>query len=157
MTVSLLLSLSALLSAAQAGPVRLDRVEVLSLDPGGFLTQELPLAGVRPMGTAGQWLLQVQPVLAVKDLPLTVGVSVAAQSVAWEQPVGPLTTALGVQTRLGLPVGAFAGVAGDLGPVRLGAGGSYRSLATWAYLDGFADWALYPGVEVAWVFRQRAP
>ena len=149
--------LLALVGTALAGPLTLDRVELLSLDPGSFVEQELPLAAVRPGTATARWLQQVQPVFQLGRSPLGLGLSVASQSLAWHEPLGPFVLSAGVQTRLGLPVGVFGGLAQDLGPVRLGVGGSYRSLATWAYLDGYRDWVLNPGVELAWLLGDRAP
>lgn len=152
-----MIPLVVLTGTALGGPLSLARVELLSLDPGTFVGQELPLAGVRPGTTTARWLQQVQPVLRLGDGPLALGLSVASQSVSWDEPLGPFVLSAGVQTRLALPVGVFGGLSRDLGPVRLGVGGSYRSLATWAYLDGYRDWVLSPGVELAWLFRDRAP
>ncbi len=151
-----MISLVVLASTAVAGPLSLARLELLSLDPGSFVGQELPLAGVRPGTTTVRWLQQVQPVLHLGESPLALGLSVASQSVAWEEPLGPFVFSAGIQTRLALPVGFFGGLSQDLGPVRLGLGGSYRSLATWAYPAGYRDWVLHPGIELSWLFQDRA-
>lgn len=147
----------ALVGPAVAGSVTLDRVELLSLDPGGFVSQELPLVAVRPGTTTARWLQQVQPVFRLGDGTLTLGLSVASQSLSWERSVGPFALSAGMQTRLALPVGVFGGLARDFGRMRLGVGGSYRSLAAWAHLEGYQDWRLYPGVELAWLVGADTP
>lgn len=139
-----------LVAAASAGDLHLDRVELLSTDPGVWLNYDLPTLASRPTTTAIRFVTQVQPVVALPADGWHIGASIVSQSVSFEQPFGdtPFGWAAGVQAALLLPRGVFAEATADLGPVRLGLGGSLLSQATWARLGGFGRWDPMLGVTV---------
>lgn len=136
---------------AAAGP--LARVEAVADDPGTFLVHELPLLAARPGATGLQFLAQVQPVWTAG--PVTVGTSIAAQTVQWEPELSPLAggvlgAVLGVQTRLGLPAGTLAAVAWQREGLWLDVGLSVRSDASWAR-PSWATWSATPVLGLGWV------
>ena len=139
----------ALLGAAAAG-VHVDRVELISADPGVWLNYDLPTLATRPTSTVVRFVQQVQPVLALPPEGLHVGLSLTSQSVSWEQPFAETRWGwgAGVSTLLLLPRGAFAEATVDLGPVRLGLGGVLLSQASWARLGGYDTWDPMLGLTV---------
>ena len=149
-----------LIATASAGGLHLDRVELLSTDPGIWLNYDLPALAARPTTTAIRFVTQVQPVVALPAQGWHVGASIVSQSVSFEQPFGegPVGWAAGVQAALLLPRGVFAEATADLGPVRLGLGGSLLSQATWTRLGGYSRWDPMLGVTVGLLTRKgRAP
>ena len=145
----------ALLGAATAG-THLDRVELISVDPGVWLNYDLPTLVTRPTSTTVRLVQQVQPVLALPPEGLHLGLSLTSQSVSWEQPFAESRWgwAAGVTTLFALPRGAFAEATVDLGPVRLGLGGSLMSQASWARLSGYDTWDPLLGATVGLLTRK---
>jgi hypothetical protein len=135
------------MSMALAG-FGLDRIDVLSEDPGTFLSSDVPKIG-RSTTVAGiRFVEQVKPVFTTPVDGLLVGLSLATQSVYYEQPVWRgLGLTGGVQTRLGLPRGVLMGGYLRTGPLRLGVGANVLSGATWTRPD-FTVWRVMPGVGV---------
>ena len=106
MILALALALGSLALAAPQGP-GLERVEILSEDPGTWLHYELPLAHHRPSTAALRLLEQVQPVWRTPWPDVLVGTSLAVQTVQLERPLGesPLRWSAGLQTALLCPRG----------------------------------------------------
>ncbi len=150
-------ALGSTLGVAQAAGLHLDRVELLSTDPGVWVNYDLPGAGPRFTTAAVRFVEQVQPVLSMPVDGLYVGLSWSSQSVSYERPFGdlPLGWAGGVQTLWLLPRGAFAELTADLGPVRLGAGLSLLSQASWARLSGYDRWDPLPAFTLGWINRRH--
>jgi len=136
------------LSVALAAPVGLDRVDVLSEDPGTFLDEHIARLGPSPTVTGIRFAEQLKVVVRSPVRHLNVGLSVASQSLVWEPPLawGVGLTA-GVQTRMALPRGGIAGVHWRHGPLRLGLSANLLSGATWARPD-WSQWRVLPGVGV---------
>ena len=80
------------LSIAAAGETSwepgLARVEILSDDPGTWIHYELPLAHLRPSTAALRLVEQIQPVWRAPWTGITIGTSVAIQTVQLERAVG---------------------------------------------------------------------
>ncbi len=142
-----------ILALATAAPLALDRVELVAEEPGTWLLDDLPTVTSRPASTTLRWLEQVQPVLRLGDGPLRVGVSWTMQGVFYAHTLGALELEGGVQTSLGLPVGAGVSAGLPLGSWRLGAGVGARCGASWAD-PRFTAWRVVPAVGLAW--RPRA-
>ena len=143
MSVALLLVLGASLHAA---PLRFDRVDVLSEDPGLWLNHDLPLASVYWPRTGYRLLEQVKPVWRIAAVEgLHVGVSLRSQSLVYERSLGlghGLFWTVGLQTSLLLPRGALAGLAWRRGRFRVGVGVSLLSAASWRRPDWTDGWLL---------------
>ncbi len=137
---------AAVVLAAEPAGVRVERVDVLSEDPGLWLHQELPRLGADALTPTVRFLTQVKVVWSTPVQGLGFGVSVGSQSVVYEYPLLPranLALSAGVQTRLLLPRGALLGVAWRAGPVRLGLSLSVFSEATWSRVD-YSFWTVLP-------------
>ena len=132
-----------MMALALAGPVRFDRVDLLSENNGTWLHDELPRAGTTPRFAAVRWIEQVQPVIAYDRIQL--GLSLRSQSLRYEAPVfdGPFHLNGGLQMSAGLPNGAVAGGAWRTGPLRIGASISAVSTANWAR-PVYAGWRFLP-------------
>lgn len=144
------------LGTATAEPFRLDRVDVLSEDPGTFWGEVGPGLPRSTTVTGIRFVEQVKPVIATPVDGLLVGASLATQSVYYERPVWKgvgLTT--GIQTRLLLPRGALLGGHVRFGRVRLGLSANLLSGATWARPD-WTIWRVTPGIGLG-VGRRAAP
>jgi len=136
------------LHTAHAEPFRLDRIDVLSEDPGTFLGEVGPGLPRSVTITGIRFVEQVKPVIATPVDGLLVGVSLATQSVYYERPVYKglgLTT--GIQTRMLLPRGALLGGHVRAGRFRLGMSANLLSGATWARPD-WTTWRVLPGVGI---------
>jgi hypothetical protein len=137
---------AALVLAAEPEGVRLQRVDVLSEDPGQWLHQEAPRLGVDALTPTVRLLTQMKVVWSTPVRGLDFGVSVGSQSLVYEYPLLPranLSLSMGVQTRLLLPRGALVGVAWRAGPVRLGLSLSVFSEATWSRVN-YRYWTALP-------------
>lgn len=145
-----------LAGAALAGSVGFERVDVLSEDPGLWLRDSTPWApAVSTTGSAVRFATQVKVVWFLPVEGLTVGTSVQSQSLHLERPVWrSVSVGGGVQTALGLPRGALAGVAVRHGKLRVGLSLNALSGATWARPE-WTSWRVLPGVGVG-VGRARA-
>ena len=137
-----------LLATAHAAPFRLDRVDLLWEDPGAVVGS-LGVARDRSTTvTAIRFVEQVKPVIATPVEGLSIGVSLASQSVVYEQPIlGGLGLTTGVQTRLGLPRGAILGAHLRVARLRLGASANLLSGATWTRPD-WSVWRIVPGIGI---------
>lgn len=137
-------------AALAVAPVGIDRVDVVSEDPGLWVSQELPRLGQTPQLVGVRFLTQIKPVIWTPVPGLAVGLSMQSQSVLLERPVLP---ALGVQatggliTRAGLPAGGMIGAAWRPGKVRLGLSLIGLSSANWAR-PAWTSWRVLPGVGV---------
>ena len=133
-----------------AAPVRFDRVDVLSEDAGTFLNYDLPLSSAYYSSQVGvRFLEQVKAVITLPVSGLYAGASYASQSLAYEGMLwrswegrGLVWTA-GLHTRLLLPYGAHLGVAWRFGYVRVGAGASVSTAATWTRPE-WNQWRVLP-------------
>lgn len=138
--------IAALLALALAAPVMLDRVDVLSEDPGALLDGELAKFRTTASVARIRFAEQIKPVLALPGDRVYVGLSLGSQSVVLEQPVwGQVGLSAGVQARALLPRGGLVGVYGRHGRLRLGASLNLLSGATWARPD-YTTWRVLPGV-----------
>lgn len=137
----------ALHGLAQAGPVRVDRVDLVSESDGSWVRDEATRFSHTPRFAAVRYIEQLGPVIAKDQLQL--GLSLASQSVRWEQPLPSTHFALsgGIQLRAGLPSGVLAGGAVRAGPLRVGVSASLNSAAVWGrpVWDG---WRLLPSFGV---------
>jgi len=119
-------------SAALAG-FGLDRVDLLSADPGTFLADDISRFSDSPTGVSVRWFEQVSVVLDTPAERLHVGLSLASQSLAIEQSLGAWTAwQAGLSTSLGLPRGAFVDVSFRRGAVRVAAAVNLHTGATWS-------------------------
>ena len=142
---------------ASAEPtVILDRVDLVSEDPGLWLSRELSRAHLAP-GTAGlRFLTQIRPVFTTPLRDLSVGLSLQSQSLLIEHPLTPgLAVTGGLITRAGLPTGGMVGGSWRPGIFRLGLSGIALSSATWAH-PRWSSWQLLPGVGLG-IGRDRYP
>lgn len=147
--MSLLLACLPLGLAHAAPAIALERVEILALDPGTWPARHAPLVPTQPAMQAVRLALQVQPEWRLGGSRWVLGTSVAALSVAHEAPIGGrFSWTAGVQTRLGLPNGAFAGVLMQHGVLRSGVGTSVRSDATWAR-PRWDHWEVLPALSLS--------
>jgi hypothetical protein len=97
---------TALVLAAEPARVRFERVDVLSEDPGLWLSQEAPRLGVDRLTPTVRFLTQVKAVWSTPVRGLGFGVSVESQSLVYEYPLlerANLSLSMGMQTRLLLP------------------------------------------------------
>lgn len=140
--------------AAVAG-VALERVDVLSGDPGTWLYDEAPAAWVRPATAALRLVEQVQPVWRTPWEGWALGTSVRAISVLREGGFGQTRWhwAAGVQTALMLPRGAFAQLAWQSGRLRLALGVSAFADATWLR-PAWTRWRALPTLGISIVRRE---
>ena len=148
----LTLSLVATGLTLAAAPVRFDRVDLLSEDGGTFLHYDMPLAGAYAPQVGLRFLEQVKAVVAL-PVGLYAGASVASQSLSYEgmlrrgQDGRGLVWTASLHTRLLMPYGAHAGVAWRVGLLRLGAGASLSTQATWSRRE-WNQWRVLPTLAV---------
>jgi len=139
--------LLALQGTAEAGPVRFERVDLISESDGSWARDELSRAGQTPRFAAIRYLEQLTPVIRKDRLQL--GLSLATQSVRWEQPLAGTHFGLngGLQLDSGLPNGLLAGGFVHAGPLRIGVSASLTSGASWGrpVYDG---WRLLPSLGI---------
>ena len=143
----MILLLLALQGPAQAGPIQFDRVDLVSESDGSWVRDELTRAGVSTRFTMVRWVEQLTPVIRKDRVQL--GLSLATQSLRWEQPIAHTHVHLngGVQFTAGLPNGLLAGGAIRTGPLRVGVSASLVSAASWSrpVYDG---WRLLPSLGI---------
>ncbi len=129
-----------------------DRVDVLSEDPGTWLHYDLPYAAIFPASPALRFATQVKVVWRTPLRGLLLGTSLRSISAVIEAPIllreahGLYWTA-GLQSRLLCPSGLMAGLAWRWGPLRLGAGLSLLSSASWSHLR-WSHWVALPTVGI---------
>lgn len=130
--------------------VYLERVDLVSEDPGLWLIDEAPRSGISPRVTALRWLEQVRFGVAIPEASLVVGLSVESQSVMVRRPLlkrAPVYAQVGVGSALGLPRGGLVGIEAWTGPVRFGLGVHAMSDARWAR-PRWDRWRVVPGVGI---------
>ncbi|MFH1467785.1 MAG: hypothetical protein ABIO70_25590 [Pseudomonadota bacterium] len=136
--------------AAHAQKIRFQRVDLISEAPGWWLNYDLPMADVNLQTTAIRWVEQLNVVLDMPLEGLSTGISIGAQTLWYERPLladGDLSWGLGVQTRLLLPSGLNADLSWRWRRLRVGAGVSLASSATWARPDWTA-WDAVPTLGI---------
>lgn len=146
-----------LMQAVAGAGAHLDRIEVVSDDPGTFLSDELPMMRARPGATGLRALAQVQPVIGVGRF-VTVGVSLTALTPAVElsDDQTGFGAILAVPTRLGLPTGALIAGSWRQGPLWLDVGLRAHNGASWLVPSG-GDLRVGPTIGLGWIpARQRA-
>lgn len=137
---------SLVLAAGLQAPIAVERVDIVSEDPGTWVNYELPMAGVSPITAGVRFLEQVKVVWTTPVPGLAVGTSYASQSVVYERLLLPrqgISWDVGLQTKLLLPRGVFGGLAWRWWRLRLGLGVSLTSSASWAHLD-WTHWMVVP-------------
>jgi len=149
------------LAATISGQVQFERVDVISEDPGLWLSTEAPRLTADPLTPAIRLLMQVKPVWRTPVKGLSFGISLSSQSLVYEYPIlqsvhpvlksARLSVSVGLQTRLLLPRGALLGVSWWMGPVRLGAGVSAFSEASWNDIN-YLTWTVIPTVGLGFGF-----
>lgn len=130
--------------------IRLERIDLISEDPGTWLIDEIPRSTVAPRSAALRWMEQIRFGVVIPDASLVVGVSVASQSIAFRRPLlkrAPVYAQAGISTSLGLPRGGLVGVEAWTGPVRFGLGVHAMSQARWAR-PRWDQWRVVPGVGI---------
>jgi hypothetical protein len=140
--IGLLLSLS----MAMADPGwRLERVEILSEDPGSWLHYELPMARYRPSTAALRFVEQVQPVWQTPWEGIVLGTSLSIQTLQIEQALGEtgLSWSAGVQTKLLCPRGLVGALHWERNRLHLAAGISASSMASWQN-PSWSVWQVLP-------------
>lgn len=125
-----------------------DRVDILSEDPGTWLLDEVKMLGHNTTTAImrGVWQVKVHFTLPVEHL--TLGLSLASQSIAWEQLLLPevgLGFVAGVSTRLLLPNGVFGGAIWRWSRLRVSLGINLHSGASWSHLD-YSYWRITPAI-----------
>lgn len=144
---------AALLSLCMLGQNPLDRVDLVSEDPGTWVNYDLPVVGANSTATVLRFVEQLKLVWRTPVERLFVGTSIASQSLVYEHPLleKSLFLSAGLQTKLLLPRGITAGLAWRAGYVRLGAGVSVLSSASWSNLN-WTRWSVLPTVGVGIAF-----
>lgn len=153
--IPLLLALS-----AAAAPVSLERVDLLSEDPGTWLNYEAPQLQLATADMAAvRFVAQLKPVFTTPVQGLYVGTSLTSQSLVYESPLseGPdIYVTAGLQTRLLLPAGVLMGVAWRGGPLRVGLSVSMLSEATWVR-PSWSSWTVMPSLGLGIVRKAHRP
>jgi hypothetical protein len=142
-TLSLVLSSSS--RAEEPRRVGLERVEILSEDPGSWLHHELPLAHHRPSTAALRFIEQVQPVWRTPWKGTLIGTSLTVQTIQFEKSMGEngLSWSAGVQTKLLCPRGIVAAIHWERNRLHLIAGLSASSMASWQNMH-WGTWSVLP-------------
>ena len=143
----LILGLSA--QASTPWTPKLDRVEVLSDDPGTWIHYELPMAHLRPSTAALRLIEQIQPIWNTPWEGVRIGTSLAVQTIQFEQPMGAsnLGWGVGLQTKLLCPRGVIGSLYWNHDRIHLGFGLSVASQASWQHPD-WRQWNALPTASV---------
>ena len=150
-----LIALALLGGALEIEPERgfgFDRVDLIAEDPGTWINYDLHYSGIFPTSTAVRFVTQVKVSWRTPVRGLYLGTSLSSISATLEAPLllterhGLFWTA-GLQTRLFVPKGVTAGLAYRVGPVRVGAGVSVLSTASWSHLR-WTQWSVLPTVGI---------
>ncbi len=134
------------LSTALAAPLTFQRVDLLSEDYGTWINYETP--GLLNYPTRGfvRWAGQVKVVLDLPRPNLSLGISMASQSLTYEnvlhEPSGFLWHC-GLQTQLLVPKALNLGLAWKWDRYRVGLGLSALSGASWSSLS-WDSWTVLP-------------
>jgi hypothetical protein len=139
-----------LATAALAGPIRIDRIDIISEDPSIWINDDAARFRYTPRMGALRFLAQVKTVVELPMDGVYFGASVSSQSLVVERlvlPKLPIYSYAGVQTNLLLPRGVMGGLAVKSGPIRVGLGFSGLSSATWARPD-WSVWTWLPAIGV---------
>ena len=121
-----------LLAAALAGPV--ERIDLLSAGPEGWLWDEAPLAGQRPATAALRLGEQVSIGFRLPVDGLAIGTSWRTQELRYGRDFGDTRAGwvVGLPTRLLMPRGLRGGLRLRLGDLHLEAGAVLDTGSTWA-------------------------
>lgn len=144
--------------AVSTGPsLAFDRVDLISEDPGTWLNDDLPMVKVNGIATALRFVTQIKTVIQLPVENLYLGLSLQSQSLAYEAPLvkgGAFFWSVALQTRYLMPTGAFAGLAWRCSRIRLAAGVSAASSASWAR-PNWSHWSVVPtlGIGVGRAFE----
>ena len=146
-----MIGLLASLLTAQA--FQFERVDLISEDPGTYLVFERFRPGLPPARLRWLALAQVKGVVGLDRAGhWQVGLSAMSQSLVYERELmrfGPVhwNAHMGVQTALLLPRGMLYGTSLQVGNLRVGAGASVLSGATWKHRR-WTTWTVLPTVAV---------
>ena len=131
-----------------AGPVQLERVDLVSATPGTWLNHDVPMIGSYNTSVILRFVEQVEPIFVTPIEGWSVGLSVVSQSFYRQVELpGSLRAFGGVQSTLLLPSGVVAGVGGQWRRVSAGVGVSAFSGASWSHLDWTA-WQALPTMSM---------
>ena len=134
-----------ILSCISIAKTEFDRVDFISEDRGLWLNYEVAALGYYPTRGMIRWLNQVKGVWKVPLKNSYIGISVASQSVVYEQPIAfeNMYLTAGIQSQLLLPNGFTLGAAWRDKGFRIGLGLSATSEATWSRVT-YSYWSLLP-------------
>ena len=140
-----ILGLIGALSVPAIAGVQLQRVEILSEDPGTWLHYELPMAASRPSTAAVRLIEQIQPVWQSPWTDIYIGTSLTVQTLQIERPLGDesLRWSAGIQTALLCPKGVVGALHWQRKRLHLSAGLSLSSMASWQHRS-WNQWTLLP-------------
>ena len=139
-----------LISVAMGSPLRFDRVDLISEDPGLWVNDDLSRLEHIPRLGAVRYLSQVKVVLELPSEGIYFGSSISSQSLSAERLIVsklPIYGYAGIQAGLLLPRGIVGGLAYREGPLRVGVGFSGLSSATWRRPD-WTVWTWLPSVGI---------
>ena len=131
-------------------PIRLERVDIISEDPGIWIHDDLPLLLGTPLSPALHFAEQIKLVWGLPVEGLSIGTSYSSQSLFYEGSLfgwQSITAGVGLQTFLLLPRGLWVDVAWRRGPLRLALGFSTLSHASWTHLS-WDRWRFLPTVGI---------
>lgn len=145
--LGILLSLSV---ARALTPVHLERVDIISEDPGTWIHDDLPVLLNTPRAPALHFAEQIKLVWAIPIEGLSIGTSYQSQSLFYERSLlgwQNINAGVGLQTFLLLPRGLWVDVSWRRGPLRLALGFSALSDASWTHLS-WNHWRYLPTVGI---------
>ncbi|MBO84709.1 MAG: hypothetical protein CL927_05070 [Deltaproteobacteria bacterium] len=145
-------------AATATATTHFERLELLSDDPGRFLSDELPMVAARPGNTALRFLAQVQPVVGF-GTHFTLGTSLSAWTPGWETALGdrPIGVLVAVPTRLGLPTGLVTAATYTRGALWVDLGVAAQTGASWRR-PAYRDLRVVPTLGLGWSPQpDRAP
>jgi hypothetical protein len=134
----------------------LERIDLVAADPGTWVNYDLPMAGAAPGAAVLRFVEQVQVVLATPVEHVYLGVSIGSQSMVLEygpdtlmahppRALGGVSVYGGIQAVTLLPRGAIFGVALSSESLRVSAGASLLSAATWRR-PAYLQWNVLPTI-----------
>lgn len=153
MSALVVLALLAAPASAGEGPLRFDRIDVLSDNSAAFLSDDLPRAPLSPAATLLRFTGQVSGVFSTEHIEIASSLSVQSLGLR-----APISRAAGwwldgaIVARGLLPVGGRASLALRRGPVRIGLSLCAESQASWTSPSWFGDqaapWLLRPALGI---------